>query len=349
MEATKFLSSTLPLHRPQVFSSLSTCRKTPGKIPLMISMAASRSSRSSKRYGGDHHYGGRLVDENMIVLRMRIGEIKMLEKRNEPPSNSMEWEKKYYANNGHDEDVLEAVGFLQNNLMNMRPDLALGLHLWVQRFGFEVSSLWKKVICAIYGLDKNLFKWSWQGGNKSSHFVKAIAELFITGSNSQKLLTEGMQMVMGRGNRARFWTDISHGGIPVRVLFPRILAVAISLVLFRISEVGIRGFRLGRGWWEVSYCPNKSMYEWMDNWIGLCPVVRCVRAWCTLFYAVSWTIWEFRNNLIFKGIDANVAMAVDIVKHRVVLWFKCHGSGVMDPVSVMQLNVKESCDSYLPS
>ncbi|TXG46294.1 hypothetical protein EZV62_004926 [Acer yangbiense] len=127
MEATKFLSSTLTLHRPQVFSSLSTCQKTPGKVPFIISMAASRSSRSSKRYGGDHHYGGRLVDENMIVLRMRIREMKLLEMRNEPPSNWMEWEKKYYANNGYDEDVLEAVGFLQNNLMNMRPGLALGL------------------------------------------------------------------------------------------------------------------------------------------------------------------------------------------------------------------------------
>ncbi|KAK3218349.1 hypothetical protein Dsin_012319 [Dipteronia sinensis] len=50
----------------------------------------------------------------------------MLETRNEPPSNWMEWEKKYYTNNGYNEDVYEALGFLQNYLMNMRPSLAFG-------------------------------------------------------------------------------------------------------------------------------------------------------------------------------------------------------------------------------
>ncbi|KAL5743389.1 hypothetical protein ACOSQ2_026505 [Xanthoceras sorbifolium] len=79
-----------------------------------------------RNYRGDH-YGGRIVDENMIVLRMRIRESKMLETRSEPPPNWMEWEKKYYANKGYDEDVCEALGFLQNYLMNMRPGFALGL------------------------------------------------------------------------------------------------------------------------------------------------------------------------------------------------------------------------------
>ncbi|KAL5809971.1 hypothetical protein ACOSQ4_026539 [Xanthoceras sorbifolium] len=79
-----------------------------------------------RNYRGDH-YGGRIVDENMIVLRMRIRESKMLETRSKPPPNWMEWEKKYYTNNGYDEDVCEALGFLQNYLMNMRSGFALGL------------------------------------------------------------------------------------------------------------------------------------------------------------------------------------------------------------------------------
>ncbi|KAL5743394.1 hypothetical protein ACOSQ2_026510 [Xanthoceras sorbifolium] len=132
MEATKFLSSTLPhlLHRPQA-SSPTRRKKNPVKPLTVSNMAASRSSRgSSKSNGGDHDhcYGGRLVDENMIVLRMRIRETKMLETRSELSTpNWMEWEKKYYANDGYDQDVLEAIGFLQNRMMNMRPGLALGL------------------------------------------------------------------------------------------------------------------------------------------------------------------------------------------------------------------------------
>ena len=69
-------------------------------------------------------YGGKLVDEDMIVLRMRIREMKMLETSESPPSDWKEWEKRYYDH--YNEDVCEAVGLLQSYLMNIRPSLALG-------------------------------------------------------------------------------------------------------------------------------------------------------------------------------------------------------------------------------
>ncbi|TXG69989.1 hypothetical protein EZV62_004924 [Acer yangbiense] len=120
MEATKFSSSNhYLLHHPSLLTRPIKARK-----PLNVS-AVSISSSGSNSKGGD--YGGRLVDENMIVLRMRIRENKMLETRNEPPSNWMEWEKRYYEHNGYNEDVFEALGFVQNCLMNNRPALALVL------------------------------------------------------------------------------------------------------------------------------------------------------------------------------------------------------------------------------
>ncbi|XP_010255886.1 PREDICTED: uncharacterized protein LOC104596400 [Nelumbo nucifera] len=78
-----------------------------------------------KNDASNRNYDGRLVDENMIVLRMRIQEMKMAEENYEPPSGWMEWEKRYYAN--YNTDICEAVGFLQTQLTNMRPSLALGL------------------------------------------------------------------------------------------------------------------------------------------------------------------------------------------------------------------------------
>lgn len=80
-------------------------------------------------YGGDSDYVGKTVDDNMIMLRMRIRENKLVEMTKEPPMDWMEWEKKYYANNGYNEDVYQVLGFLQNYLMNVRPGLALGLIL----------------------------------------------------------------------------------------------------------------------------------------------------------------------------------------------------------------------------
>lgn len=77
---------------------------------------------------GRDHGGSRLVDENMILLRMRIRDMNKLEQKTEhaPPSHWKEWEKEYYTTN-YASDIYEAVGLLQCLLMNTRPGLALGM------------------------------------------------------------------------------------------------------------------------------------------------------------------------------------------------------------------------------
>ncbi|KAH7841164.1 hypothetical protein Vadar_026498 [Vaccinium darrowii] len=77
----------------------------------------------------NENYGGRMVDENLIVLRKRIHEMKMAEANYEPPAHWMEWEKNCYA--GKDEFVCELVGLVQTQMMNARPGLVLGLILMV--------------------------------------------------------------------------------------------------------------------------------------------------------------------------------------------------------------------------
>ncbi|KAJ9682765.1 hypothetical protein PVL29_018647 [Vitis rotundifolia] len=112
MESTSlFPSPTL------TFLSSSSAKASYRKKPVRRVVAASRGP-------GDRDYRGKLVDENMIVLRMRIREVKMLETSKSPPSNWMEWEKRYYDH--YNEDVCQAVGLLQSYLMNIRPSLALG-------------------------------------------------------------------------------------------------------------------------------------------------------------------------------------------------------------------------------
>ncbi|OMO73398.1 hypothetical protein COLO4_27128 [Corchorus olitorius] len=78
-----------------------------------------------ERNGPD--YMGKLVDESMIVLRMRIKEIKISESKQleELPSGWTEWEKQYLVQ--YNADVCEAMGLLQNFLMNIRPSLAVGI------------------------------------------------------------------------------------------------------------------------------------------------------------------------------------------------------------------------------
>ncbi|XVF71493.1 hypothetical protein PTKIN_Ptkin12aG0041900 [Pterospermum kingtungense] len=80
---------------------------------------------ASSRGNNGPDYVGKLVDESMIVLRMRIKDMKILEKSVEVPSTWMEWEKQYFVH--YNADVCEAVRLLQNFLMNIRPSLGVGM------------------------------------------------------------------------------------------------------------------------------------------------------------------------------------------------------------------------------
>ncbi|KAE8731553.1 hypothetical protein F3Y22_tig00002799pilonHSYRG00158 [Hibiscus syriacus] len=70
-------------------------------------------------------HGGQLVDENLIVLRKRIHDMKIVERNYEPPSDWMEWEKPYYTS--YNECVCRIMGLLQSCLMNTKPSSALGI------------------------------------------------------------------------------------------------------------------------------------------------------------------------------------------------------------------------------
>ncbi|KAJ4829353.1 hypothetical protein Tsubulata_024232 [Turnera subulata] len=120
MEATSLVccsSSTLP------FSPFSSHPKTklinPQKRRAFVAICAAR------REAHDQNYSGRIVDEDMIVLRKRIHEMKIVERNYEPPADWMEWEKHYFAS--YDSMICGMMGVLQSQLMNTRPSVALGI------------------------------------------------------------------------------------------------------------------------------------------------------------------------------------------------------------------------------
>ncbi|OIT00910.1 PREDICTED: uncharacterized protein LOC109230168 [Nicotiana attenuata] len=102
-------------------------------LPSLFSPKTKSSSRASrtktlamKREARDqNYYNCRVVNENMIVLRKRIHEMKMIERNYEPSAEWTNWEKSLYAN--YDSNICEAMGFLQSELMDTRPSLALGM------------------------------------------------------------------------------------------------------------------------------------------------------------------------------------------------------------------------------
>ncbi|KAJ0865889.1 hypothetical protein HanRHA438_Chr12g0545621 [Helianthus annuus] len=74
---------------------------------------------------------GKMVDENMIVLRQRIRKVKAEIEYNSGgdrlPDNWMQWERTYFHSGCYDSDVYEVVAFLQQFLLESRPSVALGL------------------------------------------------------------------------------------------------------------------------------------------------------------------------------------------------------------------------------
>ncbi|WOH13328.1 hypothetical protein DCAR_0832837 [Daucus carota subsp. sativus] len=119
MQTSSFIPSTLPPPR-LLFSTKTRSARTITYQRRPAIMAVKRDNQEDKKYKGN------MVDENMIVLRMRIHDIMSSEKSEELPTDWMEWEKQYYQES-YKLDVSEALGFLQNLLMRTRPSLALGV------------------------------------------------------------------------------------------------------------------------------------------------------------------------------------------------------------------------------
>ena len=96
-------------------------------------------------------------------------------------------------------------------------------------------------------------------------------------------------------------------------------------------------------WWDVQFCRNDTVNGWLYSWNGMCPSYKHERVWCSLFFAITWTIWECRNQLDFEEKKVEVRQAADLVKFRIVWWFKHIGKGSNEAVELMLLNLKDLC------
>lgn len=122
MEA-KISSSCTARFNPTLFPAIAF-------TPRRITKSKNKLAVNSMKESDSEDYEGKLVDESMIILRMRIREAKIVQEssshRTAAGSNWMEWEKQYYCKHYH-EDVCEGIGWLQMYLMNTRPGLVLGV------------------------------------------------------------------------------------------------------------------------------------------------------------------------------------------------------------------------------
>ncbi|KAG8382798.1 hypothetical protein BUALT_Bualt05G0114700 [Buddleja alternifolia] len=130
MQTTSLQTLQLPLQ----FSGNFTSRISKSSPRKRDSYSISARKRDSNN--GQDKAKGKLVDENMIVLRIRIQEMKMKEQQNN-------YVQDYWMDN-YESDIFEGVGLLQILLMNSRPSLVLGM---VALLMFSLSTSLAVVLC----------------------------------------------------------------------------------------------------------------------------------------------------------------------------------------------------------
>ena len=111
---SSFVKNSVPQFSP--LSKVKSKSKPNNTVGVVYALRRSSSHES--------HRIGRIVDENMIVLRKRIHEMKVIERNYEPPKEWMQWEKQIYAQ--YDEYICTILGMVQIQLMDTRPSVALG-------------------------------------------------------------------------------------------------------------------------------------------------------------------------------------------------------------------------------
>eukprot|EP00253_Pinus_taeda_P024637 PITA_24637 len=117
--------ATVPIHALCVFMPLDTkIRRSVRKSRLSQIHTITRSA--TVKAAGGHQFGPdgpSIFDTELIVLRKRMHEVRRQERNYSPPQHWMEWEKEWSVT--YASDVCEAVGWLQNKVINTGPSVAI--------------------------------------------------------------------------------------------------------------------------------------------------------------------------------------------------------------------------------
>ena len=98
-------------------------------------------------------------------------------------------------------------------------------------------------------MSMNSMCWNDFSNPSSLFFVKALGSLLAQGSKNAKLLQDGLNVIVGRSDRVKSWSDIKVEEIPLKEIFPIIYA----LVVNKRGSLRDYSFRDGNEWiWEIT-------------------------------------------------------------------------------------------------
>ncbi|XVF78436.1 hypothetical protein PTKIN_Ptkin14bG0132900 [Pterospermum kingtungense] len=74
--------------------------------------------------------------------------------------------------------------------------------------------------------------------------------------------------------------------------------------------------------WGVSWVCNCNGRLFFQEWIHLLPDSSRNKLWLMSFGVIVWTIWLFRNDMVFKNKQMDLLKIIDLIKYRLAIWAK---------------------------
>ncbi|KAK3222739.1 hypothetical protein Dsin_009764 [Dipteronia sinensis] len=216
--------------------------------------------------------------------------------------------------------------------------------------------------------------------DKGSQFFKAVSRILAEGHRAHVIFKKSFQVVCRNGGRIKLWKEIVWDSIPLKLAFLRIFTLSSNkegvvneygrwdgskwiwdanlrrllfgwdtyqwnCFLLSLDSIPIRkNFPDALAW---SHCPN--------GLFSVSSFKRCLDEGNVAEISSSTFLWQgicrskveiFSSQLLKDrtlGNQANLGMASDSIKLRVVWWFKNHGYGSKKDLTLLLLNINERC------
>ncbi|KAK8497165.1 hypothetical protein V6N12_066015 [Hibiscus sabdariffa] len=72
--------------------------------------------------------------------------------------------------------------------------------------------------------------------------------------------------------------------------------------------------------WDVQCARPVEGKNFFNSWSSICPMVRVLPLWKMAFFAISWSLWICRNELIFREWNKKVELIIETDCETAVFW-----------------------------
>ncbi|KAL4385238.1 hypothetical protein GQ457_15G008200 [Hibiscus cannabinus] len=196
------------------------------------------------------------------------------------------------------------------------------------------------------GLDKDWIKWL--GSSDGLYSPKSLRSLLAPAANSNVNWDKFVWIGLAPPMVEAFVWRLLHGRVPVkselakRGFFPSVdiccpfCSVETESIdhLFFSCNFSWRIWSSIANYWEISLVLQQNPMEVFLAWPHLCSKVDSTHMWRLLPFAIVWSIWLHRNEIVFQGKVVDVGQLLYNVKLRAAWWFKAK-----EPDSIMFLDL----------